>query len=100
VADSEEIVNEYDDFYRRIFTPLVVPILRELNPRDGAPHEAELGAVSAALRDRSRPRMRAQSAYLWLASDAAAERLATRGLVAPDDPVTCVRAFSDGRFSR
>jgi hypothetical protein len=96
VEGIEEAITEYDDLYRRVFTPLVVPLLRQVGVRATARKTGvSLGAVSAALSGRSRPRSAHLRLYLDLASAWASCQLRERNLAVPTDPVARMRACVD-----
>jgi hypothetical protein len=57
VEGIDEVLNQHDDFYRRVFVPLALPILRELGVRETARRTgASVASTSAALAQRSKPR--------------------------------------------
>jgi hypothetical protein len=57
IEDVDEVVSEYSDYQSRVFCPLIVPILRSVGVRETARRTGySIGAVSAALAGRSRPR--------------------------------------------
>jgi hypothetical protein len=57
VEGLDEVVNEYDDFYARVFLPLALPTLQHLGVRETARRAGLAPAtVSVALRQGSRPR--------------------------------------------
>lgn len=94
VEGVDEVVNEYGDFYSRVFVPLVVPVLRELGVRATARQTGHgIGAVSAALSMESRPRRRALDAYTAAAANFARQRLADQAIAQPAQPVGALRQF-------
>jgi hypothetical protein len=87
VEGLDEVVNRYDDFYERVFAPLVLPVLRTLGVRETARRTGHsVGAVSAALSQGSGPRRRQLRRYAEVAVGFAAERSGDRA------PQTSLRA--------
>lgn len=97
VEDLEEVQSEYGDYYSRVFIPLVVPVLRMLGVRATARRTGfAVGAVSAALGGKARPRVRNMPKYESIAVDYANEVLAQAGLSASGrgvDSLAQVRAI-------
>jgi hypothetical protein len=68
IEDLNEVVSEYDDYYQRVFVPLVLPVLNDLGVRETARRTGHsLGAVSATLSRRSRPRPTQTQGYVRVA---------------------------------
>lgn len=95
VEDLGEVQSECDDYYSRIFDPLVLPILRVLGARKtarGTGHS--VSAVSEALRGRSRPRIQQLQRYQAFAASHCSAVLKGRGVVPPEDPIACLRSMA------
>jgi hypothetical protein len=98
----DEFLNHYDDFYTSVFGPMVVPILRGLGVRETARRTGHsVGAVSAALSGRSRPRAAQLQRYVDAAETHARTGLAQTGQDVPEGgPIAVMRAYlemlSDG----
>jgi hypothetical protein len=96
IEDLDEVVNEYDDYYDRVFVRLALPQLSKLGVRETARRtELSLGAVSEALAGRSRPRRGALDVYLRVAAESVTTDLIGQGISLPLDPVARLRAAAD-----
>jgi hypothetical protein len=97
VEDLEEVQSEYDDYYTQIFVPLVLPALKELGVRETARRTGlAVGAVSAVMSEKSRPRTRSMEAYEEVAAAYASESLAAAGIrpgERPTDRLAQVKAL-------
>lgn len=94
VQDVDEVVNEYDDFYTRVFLPLVVPVLRELGVRETARRTGLAPAtVSVALRGASRPRPAHLKQYLAIAATQAREKLSKPAGDPIEHPASLLRRY-------
>jgi hypothetical protein len=99
IEDIDEVVNEYDDYYNRVFVPLVVPPLRALGVRKTARltgHSA--AAVSRVLTTKhepARPHRRQLPRYVEVAADFVREQLAEAGHPALDDRVAALRQYAE-----
>jgi hypothetical protein len=95
VQELGEVQSEYDDYYRRVFVPLVLPVLREMGVRDTARRTGHsLGAVSAALAGRSRPRSQQLERYEEAASAYASAHVRQVGdLSRPGDALKALRFY-------
>jgi hypothetical protein len=68
VEDLDEIQSEYDDYYRRVFLPRVLPVLKQLGVRETTRRTGNsLGAVSRVLAGSARPRRASIEAYVAVA---------------------------------
>lgn len=91
IEDPTEVANDYDDFYTAVFKPLVVPLLSALGVREtGRRTGQSIGAVSAVLRGRARPRSASVAAYLEVAVRHAEAVLLDHGLPVPSEAVACL----------
>lgn len=96
VEGLDEVVNQYDDFYARVFAPLVLPVLQELGVRETARRTGHsVGAVSAALSQCSRPRPAQLRRYEAVAAAHARAELAVRHPVAAADQITILAEYSE-----
>jgi hypothetical protein len=94
VEGLDEVVNEYDDFYTRVFTPLALPVLQRLGVRETA-RRADLApaTVSVALRQGSRPRPRHVQRLFAVAADEATGWLRETGAAPGSDSVAALRQY-------
>jgi hypothetical protein len=101
VEDLAEVQSEYDDYYQRVFVPLVLPVLQKLGVRETARRSGHsLGAVSAALARRSKPRRSSLESYQSVAVAHAADRLAAADAIPAGGSVGVLARYRDRWGSR
>ena len=82
VEDLEEVQSEYDEYYARVFVPLVLPVLRDLGVRETARRTGHsLGAVSRVLSGYAKPRRASMEQYEAAAASHATRLLEGHGVV-------------------
>lgn len=94
-----EVINEYDDFHRRLFKTLVAPTLRQLGIAETARRTGfSKAAVSKAQSGKSRPHRKNARRYLEVAATYANERAASQESACPAEqlPLDALRLGAAG----
>ena len=101
IEDIDEIVNQYDDYYDRVFVPLAVPVLRDLGVRETHRRTGHsVGAVSKALarENPSRPEQAQIRTYVAVAVLYARGQLENIGTLPATDPIAVLRQYQLGGY--